>query len=319
MLIRKGRCKDNFTIRVPKDMQEKYRMKDFVYPVPPNVKGHKIKEVRILPKLDYFEIEFVYEVEEKKPKFNKRRVLSVDLGVDNFATCLDNKSGRSFILDGKEMKSINRFFNKTKGYLQSILDHQGKKWSKRLNRFSAKRSRMLNEYLNQYVNLIVQTCLTHKIGKVVVGEGWLAQDGSNIGKRNNQNFVNLPFGKFVWKLQAKCKEYGIECMTTEESYTSKCDHLAGESMKHQEKYLGRRSPRGLFHSSTGVTINADMNGALGILLKTSNQKSLLTQLRSGGVTPPRRIRLREIQQTSSVRLALTLLNQPKPRGLPRGK
>ncbi len=305
--IRKGRCKDNFTIRVPKDMQEKYRMKDFVYPVPPNVKGHKIKEVRILPKLDYFEIEFVYEVEEKRPKLHKRRVLAIDLGVDNFATCLDNKSGRSFILDGKEMKSINRFFNKTKGYLQSILDHQGKKWSKRLNRFSAKRSRMLNEYLNQYVNLIVQTCLTHKIGKVVVGEGWLAQDGSNIGKRNNQNFVNLPFGKFVWKLQAKCKEYGIECMTTEESYTSKCDHLAGESMKHQEKYLGRRSPRGLFHSSTGVTINADMNGALGILLKTSNQKSLLTQLRSGGVTPPRRIRLREIQQTSSVRLAENIL------------
>lgn len=155
--------------------------------------------------------------------------------------------------------------------------------------------------------MIVQTCLAHKIGKVVIGEGWLAQDGSNLGKRNNQNFVNLPFGKFVWKLQAKCQECGIECVTVEESYTSKCDHLAGEAMKRQDKYLGKRKPRGLFHSSTGVTINADMNGALGILLKTSNQKSLLTQLRSGGVTPPRRIRLREIQQTSSVRLAENIL------------
>ena len=157
------------------------------------------------------------------------------------------------------------------------------------------------------MNLIVQTCLAHKIGKVVIGEGWLAQDGSNLGKRNNQNFVNLPFGKFVWKLQAKCQEYGIECLTTEESYTSKCDHFAGEPMKHHNNYLGRRNPRGLFHSSTGVTINADMNGALGILLKTSKQKGLLTQLCSGGVTPPRRIRLREIQQTSSVRLAENIL------------
>ena len=166
---------------------------------------------------------------------------------------------------------------------------------------------MLNEYLSQYVNLIVQICLIHKIGKVVIGEGWLAQDGCNLGKRNNQNFVNLPFGKFVWKLQAKCQEYSIECMTIEESYTSKCDHLAGESMKHQNKYLGKRKPRGLFHSSTGSIINADKNGALGILLKTSNQKSLLTQLRSGGVTPPRRIKLREIQQTSSVQLAKYIL------------
>ena len=118
------------------------------------------------------------------------------------------------------------------------------------------------------------------------------------------------------EIQAKCWFYGIEVITREESYTSKCDHLAGETMKHHEKYLGKAKPRGLFHSSTGVTINSDMNGALGILLKESKQKSLLTQLRSGGVTPPRRIRLREIQQTSSKKLALSIFDvQTKPQGL----
>jgi len=308
--IREGRCKNEFVVRVPKDMQEEYSFKQFTYTVPPNVKGHKIKEVRILPKAGatYFEIEFVYEVEQEDKRLDKKHILSIDLGVDNFATCLDSKSGLSFILDGKVMKSINRFYNKTKGYLQGVLDHQDKKWSKRLGRFSGKRSRMLGEHLSQYANLVVEVCLSNNIGKVVVGEGWLAQNGVNLGKRNNQNFVNLPFGKFVWKLQAKCWFYGIEVVTHEESYTSKCDHLAGEPMKHHEKYMGKRRPRGLFHSSTGIIINADTNGALGILLKESKQKGLLTQLCSGGVTPPRRIRLREIQQTSSKKLALNIFN-----------
>ena len=54
---------------------------------------------------------------------------------------------------------------------------------------------------------------------------------------------------------------------TEESYTSKIDHLALESMEHHEKYSGKRIKRGLFKSSIGRLINADINGALGILRK----------------------------------------------------
>src|SRR5690606_26969968 len=242
------------------------------------IKKHKLKEMRIIPKLNatYFEIEFVYEVEEPKASTGKN-CLSIDIGVSNFATCLDEKSGRSFIMDGRELKSLNRLYNKTKAELQSILQKQGKYSSRRIRMLGAKRGRQINEYLNQYVHFILQYCLQNDVGKVIIGEGWLAQNGINCGDKNNQNFVNLPFAKFAQKLKSKLSLHGIDFKVREESYTSKCDHLAGEPMCHHEKYLGNREKRGLFISSTGVKLNADVNGALGIMLKEGRGKGLIAR------------------------------------------
>lgn len=303
-------CTKQFTVIVPKDLQNKYKFKKFTYPIPPNIIGHKIKEIRILPrgKAEHFEIEFVYEVEEKHPKLDKNRILSIDPGVNNFATCLDSETGRSFILDGRRMKSINQWYNKERARLKSILDKQGKqKSSKRLRVMNDKRERRIKEFLNQYVNFIVQMCLTKQIGKVVIGEGWYAQEGANLGDKTNQNFVMLPFGKFASKLKAKCELYGIEFCTINEAYTSKCDHLANEPMCHHDRYLGRRVKRGLFKSSTGVVINADVNGALGIMLKSGIGNDLRVKLSRGVINTPLRIRLNNIQSNSSMRLIQSLL------------
>ena len=124
--------------------------------------------------------------------------------------------------------------------------------------------------------------------------------------------VMLPFSKFAWKLRSKCELYGIEFKTINEAYTSKCDHLANESMCHHEDYMGRRTKRGLFKSSTGVILNADVNGALGIMLKSGSGKSLRTQLNRGVVNTPSRIRLGEIQQTSCKRLIEGILSSNNP-------
>ncbi len=304
-----NRWKEEVVIRVPVSLKHRYKAKEFRHPIPEYIKQHKVKEIRIIPKLDteYFEIEFVYEVEEKKES-KKNNILSIDIGVNNFATCLDEQFGHSFILDGKELKSLNRLYNKTKAYLQSILEKQGRKSSHRIRLLGQRRKRQIGEYLNQYVNFILQYCLTHNVGKIVIGEGWLAQNGVNHGNKNNQNFVNLPFARFAQKLKSKLQLYGIGFKAREESYTSKCDHLAGEAMCHHDKYLGRRIKRGLFVSSTGIKLNADVNGALGIMLKEGRGKSVITRLSSGGVIPPRRIRIEEIRQTSSERLVKTMFN-----------
>jgi transposase len=131
----------------------------------------------------------------------------------------------------------------------------------------------------------------------------MAQEGVNHGSVQNQNFVNLPFGKFCLKLKSKCEMYGIHYASIEESYTSKCDHLAGEEMKHHNKYLGRRVKRGLFVSSTGVVLNADVNGALGILLKSKRDVDVNRLAVSGCLTQPSRIRLEEIQVESAKSVA----------------
>ena len=57
---------------------------------------------------------------------------------------------------------------------------------------------------------------------------------------------------------------GIEVITTQEAYTSKCSALDLEVIGKHETYLGKRKKRGLFVTATGKLINADSNGALNI-------------------------------------------------------
>ena len=47
------------------------------------------------------------------------------------------------------------------------------------------------------------------------------------------------------------------------------DALALEEIKKHETYLGKRIKRGLFQSSIGKRINADVNGSLNILRKVA--------------------------------------------------
>ena len=296
---REGRCLDHFITQVPRRYQEMFGIKNITVPRPEYIKGKKLKEVRILPKLKggYFEIEWVYEEEPQIQQLNNKIVLGIDLGVDNFATCLDSQSGRPFILDGRFIKSYNRFVNKQVAHKMFVHKKTGLKTSKNKMRLYLRRKNVLNNILNQYVNLIVQYCLKQQIGNIVVGQGYLAQESSNMGHVNNQNFV--PFGQFCFKLKSKCELYGIDFKTIPEPYTSKCDHLADEKMVHHKKYLGKRIKRGLFKSSTGILLNADVNGALGILLRSKHKVSVKKLVSSGCLTQPSRISLGAIQEKSA--------------------
>ena len=89
----------------------------------------------------------------------------------------------------------------------------------------------------------------------------------NIGKVNNQNFVQVPIMRFADIMKYKCELEGIKVILNEESYTSKCSFLDGEKICKHTKYLGRRVKRGLFVSKNGIKINADVNGAYNIMKK----------------------------------------------------
>ena len=117
--------------------------------------------------------------------------------------------------------------------------------------------------------MIVNKLVSNEIGNIVVGynKGW--KDSINIGKRNNQTFVQISFDRFIEYLKYKCKMVGINIIIHEESYTSKCDALALEDVKQHETYLSKRVKRRLFQSSIGKVINADVNGLLNILRKSN--------------------------------------------------
>lgn len=229
----------------------------------------KIKQVIIKPNnYDYYTIYIQYdENKEILTEKNKDNILGIDLGLDNLATCVSNV-GHSFIMNGKPLKSYNQFYNKRKSNIQSELMLCNKKhYSKKLSKLNNKRDNFINNYFNQVVNKIIKECNNRDIGKVICGYNETWKQNINIGKVNNQNFMNIPYFILKRKLENKCIENEIEFILTEESYTSKCSFLDSEELCKHEEYLGKRIKRGLYCSSEGKLINADVNGGCNIIRK----------------------------------------------------
>lgn len=268
--------------------------------VPPILEGKNIKEIRIIPKNNarFFEIQYTYKSDIESKELNKTKALAIDLGVNNLATCVTSE-GNSFIIDGKHLKSMNQWYNKRNARLQSIKDKQkfDKGKTEQQKRILHKRNNRVNDYISKVAKTIIKYCLTYDIGNLVCGYNVTFQQNSWIGKVNNQNFVNLPFGKLRDKLAYLCKLYGIAYTEQEESYTSKAsfwdkDEIPVYNADNPQTYQfsGKRIKRGLYRTSTGKTLNADVNGALNILRKSS--VVAITGLYSRGeVNTPVRIRV----------------------------
>ena len=292
------RLKDDMLI-VPYSNSFRKTHKEIAIKLPPVLKDKKIKEIRIIPKQHsrYFEIQYTYEIEEVQRELNKENALGIDLGINNLCTCVTN-TGASFIIDGRKLKSINQYYNKINAKLQSIKDKQKiERITLRQKRITRKRNNRINDYLSKAARTIVNYCLNNDIGKLVLGYNEDFQRNSNIGSINNQNFVNIPYGKLRDKLIYLCKLYGIEFKLQEESYTSKASFFDGDEIPIYDKenlqeyiFSGKRIKRGLYQTSTGKLINADCNGALNILRK-SKVVDLRVLYNRGELNTPKRIRV----------------------------
>ena len=226
----------------------------------------KFNQVRLQPLGSNIKVEIVYDYRVQHADIDKSKCAAIDLGLDNLATMVTDDG--CVIFSGKYLKSYNQYFNKILSRLQSVKDRQGMKRStRRIIRMYNKRDRYFEDAFHKVSRKIVDMLVEKKIGMLVVGYnvGW--KQKSDMGKMNNQKFVQIPFARLVSYLQYKCEMVGIDFVKHEESYTSKCDALALEPIGKHEQYLGRRTKRGLFRSSIGKLINADQNGALNIMRK----------------------------------------------------
>ena len=261
-------------------------VKDIIQPIKTQIKNaQKITQVRVIPQATCFIVEVVYQQDEVDLGLPKDRFLCLDLGIDNLATCVGNV-GKPFIANGKTVKSFNRWFNKTRAVLQSYVGDKGT--SKRIQNLLHYRNCWIEDKMHKASRIIVDYCIENQIGRIVIGknEGWKQE--VNLGKRVNQKFLHIPHAHFINQISYKARLVGIEVSITEESYTSKIDHLAGEEMRKQEAYRGKRVKRGLFQSSTKVILNADVNGCLGIARKVLGDSIIRLITHSGvGLTPYR--------------------------------
>ena len=270
--------------------------------IPQYLRDKRLRQIQIIPKSNgrYFEARFVFDdVAPKVPTLNSARALAIDFGINNFATCVTTE-GDSFIIDGKKIKSINQWYNKEIARLSSIRDHQqlGKKATALQVRKAAKRSRQIQDFIYCATKHIVQHCIEHQIGNVVVGYNDGFQDRPTLGRVNNQTFVMLPYGTFKARLEYLCDQFHINYLEQEESYTSQASFWDQDEIPTWNpdnpttvrNFSGRRVYRGLYCRHNGTLLNADVNGALNILRK-SNVVDLSVLYSRGAVITPSRIRI----------------------------
>ncbi|MDD3932558.1 MAG: transposase [Methanoculleus sp.] len=268
--------------------------KELTFPIPPCIKPHQIREVTILPVHGgkAYKIEFCYKVPTQPKNLDPAQYLAIDLGLNNFATLVDTATGAAVILDGKRIKSINRWYNKENARLQSIKDKQGIQGiTKRQARLLKKRDCRITEAMNRYVVWIVGYALQHRIGTVILPRWDGIKDKIRHGRRGNQNFVQVPYHKFRQKLKSKCELYGIRFDDSHsEAYTSQVDALNLDPIRKPPYGKTRRIRRGLYRSALGTLINADVNGALNHLRKVAGDSVVPRIIGRGRVNRPVRIR-----------------------------
>ena len=288
----------NDKIQLPYSRQYAKEHNKIYLKVPNILNGKKVKQVWIIPRQNarFFEVQYIYKVEPKEKKPIKN-ALAIDLGIDNLCTCVTS-SGKSFIMDGKKLKSFNQWYNKETSRLSSIKDKQKiKGYTKKLYRVVTKRNNRVSDILHKSCKYIINYCIDNNIDTVVCGMNKDFQRYSNLGKANNQKFTQIPFGRVRNILNYLCELNGINFIEQEESYTSKAsfwnrDEIPVFSSESKVKYdfSGKRVHRGLYRSMNGILLNADVNGALNILRK-SNVVSLEALYSRGVLNPPSRIRV----------------------------
>ena len=260
-------CKSSLDLRIP-------------------TKAEKPQQVRIIPKVGCYVIEVVYEIKENKMKQNQR-VAAIDLGLNNLATVVTNDGDNPILISGKKIKSINQYYNKMTSKQKSLLPNNIFT-SKSLDRLWLKRNNKISYEIHKITKFLANYFDERDISKVIIGNntGW--KNSINLGKRNNQNFVNIPYSKFINQLTYKCQLLGITVITREESYTSKASFLDYDEIPNYEdetkpKFSGKRIKRGLYRSTTRK-INADVNGAYNIMVK-ENPNYIISNREQLGFNP----------------------------------
>ena len=229
---------------------------------------------------DYI-LEVVHKVEIPDFEIKNVRIAAIDLGINNLATIATNCGIPPIVINGKPIKSINSYYNKTKAAYQCNLKKKtGRNTSKRINCLTVKRNDKVNDYLHKASRMIIDWCSENDIDTLVVGHNKNWKQNCKLGhdslttKKNNQNFVNIPFNSLIEKLQYKCEDAGIQFIEISEEYTSGVSFIDNEPIDKSFYNIKRREHRGMFVSNDGIEINADVNSAYNILRKAFPDKNI---------------------------------------------
>lgn len=223
---------------------------------------------RIVPKGGCYVLEIVYQTDTKQLNLDRNRIVSIDLGVNNFVTMVNNIGEKPIVINGKEIKSYNQYWNKEIAKYRSIAKTTSNlDWTNRLQWLTDKRNFKMDYFMHCASKWIINYCIEHNVGTIVVGKNNKWKQECDMGKFINQRFVQIPYEMFIGKLRYKSENFGIQFIENEESYTSGTSCLDDELPVKENYNKDRRIYRGLFISNKGIKINADVNAAYQIMKK----------------------------------------------------
>ncbi|WP_456371556.1 RNA-guided endonuclease InsQ/TnpB family protein [Methanocaldococcus sp.] len=247
----------------------------------------QVKEVEIVPHDIYgqrfYVLHLIYKKEVNPEKPKKEKVMAVDLGVKNLATTVIQGEKQPLIFDGKILLSKLRWFAKEIARVKSQIAEQGLKTCKRLSKLAVKERNYVNDYIHKISRWIVNLAKEKRVSKIVIGNLTNNFPNIDIGRKNNEKFHKIPFGKLIHRVTYKAEEEGISVELVDESYTSQKCSVCGVIKKSNRKY------RGLYVcSECGAVINADVNGARNILFSVVPNPE---RDRDSGLGNPWRVRI----------------------------
>lgn len=229
---------------------------------------YELNQVRFIPKTGYIVAEVVYTILIRDSLPDNEHYCGIDIGIDNLAAVTTNLGYHTFIINGRSLKSINKYYNKQIAHYAGIAKRMnGSDYTKRMERITLKRNQKITDYLHKASRAVVEYCRKRRINTIVIGhnKGW--KNKVSLGMKTNQTFIGIPFQRFIEMIQYKAEELGINVKLVEESYTSGTSFLDSEAPDKAHYDKSRRISRGLFISNDGIKINADINASYQILKK----------------------------------------------------
>ena len=227
------------------------------------------QQVRFIPGFRGFTVELVYTMEVPDvPLPENGRYLSMDIGLDNLATVVNNAGLKPVIINGKGLKSVNKYYNKQLSHYREIAKRMNARdYTNRMDFLTKKRNHKMDDCMHKASSYIIRYALSNSFHTIVIGNNKDWKRNSSMSKKVNQSFVGIPHMRFIEMIQYKAQNVGVNVVLTEESYTSGTSFLDEESPEKANYNKKRRVYRGLFISNTGRKINADVNGAYQIMKK----------------------------------------------------
>mgnify|MGYP003293893727 CR=1 FL=1 len=233
----------------------------------------ELNQVQIVPRINTYVIN-VTGVKEINIPDSKEAVFiaGIDIGIDNFATItVWNNKSKPLIINGKGLKSYNKYFNKKLAHLKSeAMTKNGLYSTKRINSLYQNRNNYMNNFMHQASKKTVDFLISNNVKYLVIGKNKDWKQNSKLSKKVNQTFIQIPYTKYIDLLTYKAHEQGLEVYIVEESYTSGTSFLDNEQPVPAFYNKSRRKYRGMFVSNNGTRINADVNASYQIAKKKFN-------------------------------------------------